>query len=161
MMFLTCPAYLDQDSAVRCGLPAEVRCRFTMRSTAGPLESVMIRCPVGHCFSGPIEFLTRDSTDKRDPGPTGLGSRAGRDSLQRGHDGRHGGGGSALRDFPAEPERRSRRPNTAPAYYLGHPAGLWITVMRPRRRPTASRHLMEAAVSGGNPTRDSGMLQHS
>ena len=53
------------------------------------------------------------------------------------------------------------RPNTAPAYYLGRPAGLWITVMRPRRRPTASRHLMEAAVSGDNPTRDSGMLQHS
>ena len=29
MMFLDCPAYLDQDGAVRCGLPAEVRCRFT------------------------------------------------------------------------------------------------------------------------------------
>jgi hypothetical protein len=38
------------------------------------------------------------------------------------------------------------RPNTAPAYYLSHPAGLWITVMRPRCRPTASCHLMEAAV---------------
>jgi hypothetical protein len=24
------------------------------------------------------------------------------------------------------------RPNTAPAYYLGHPAHLWITVMRPQ-----------------------------
>ena len=45
MMFLTCPAYLDQDSALRCGLPAEVGCRFTMHSTGGPLESVMIRCP--------------------------------------------------------------------------------------------------------------------
>jgi len=161
MMFLNCPAYLDQDSAVRCGLPAEVRCRFTMRSTDGPLESVMIRCPAGHYFSGPIEFLTRDSTDNHDPGPAGLGSRAGRDPLQRGHDGRHGGGGSALRDFPAEPERKGRRPNTAPAYYLGHPAALWITAMRPRRRRTASRYLMEAAVSGGNPTRDSGVLQHS
>jgi len=38
------------------------------------------------------------------------------------------------------------RPNTAPAYYLSHPAGLWLTVMRPRRRPTVSRHLMEADV---------------
>ena len=29
------------------------------------------------------------------------------------------------------------RPNTAPAYYSGHPAYLWITVMRPQttRRP--------------------------
>jgi hypothetical protein len=53
------------------------------------------------------------------------------------------------------------RPNTAPPYYLGHPADLWITIMRPRRRPAASLHLVEAAASGDNPTRDSGMLQHS
>ena len=42
MMFLNCPAYLDHQGAVRCGLPAEVRCRFTMRSTDGPVESAMI-----------------------------------------------------------------------------------------------------------------------
>jgi len=58
MMFLNCPAYLDQEGAVRCWLPAEVRCRFTMRSTDGPLESAMIRCPAGHHFSGPIGSLT-------------------------------------------------------------------------------------------------------
>jgi hypothetical protein len=29
-------------------------------------------------------------------------------------------------------ERKDRRPNTAPAYYLGHPAAVWITAMRPR-----------------------------
>ena len=40
MMFVDCPAYLDQDGAARCGLPAEVR------------------CPAGHWFTGPIEFLT-------------------------------------------------------------------------------------------------------
>jgi len=39
MMFLDCPAYLDQDSAARCGLPAEVRCRFTLRSTGGPSKA--------------------------------------------------------------------------------------------------------------------------
>jgi len=48
MMFLDCPAYLDQDGAARCGLPAEVSCRFTMRSTEGPMESAIIRCPACH-----------------------------------------------------------------------------------------------------------------
>src|SRR5271165_7076126 len=52
-MFLDCPAYLDDEGAVRCGLPAEVRSRFMMRSTDGPLESAMIRCPVGHWFNAP------------------------------------------------------------------------------------------------------------
>lgn len=57
MMFLDCPAYLYEEGALRCGLPAEVKRRFTLRSTDGFLESVMIRCPSGHWFSGPIEFL--------------------------------------------------------------------------------------------------------
>jgi hypothetical protein len=141
MMFLDCPAYLDQHRAVRCGLPAEVRCQFTMRSTDGPLESVMIRCPAGHHFTGDIESLTWDDTGNRDPGPAGPGPRAGRDSLWCGHDARLRGGGSALRDFPrqARPESPARRPNGAPAYYLGRPAALWMAAMRPRRRPTASR----------------------
>jgi len=63
MMFLDCPAYLNQDGTVRCGLPAEVTCRFTMRSTDGPLDCAMTRCPAGHWFNGPIESLTWDSTD--------------------------------------------------------------------------------------------------
>jgi hypothetical protein len=58
MMFLDCPAYLDEDGTQRCGLPAGVSDRYTMRSTSGPLESARIRCPVGHWFNGPIEFLT-------------------------------------------------------------------------------------------------------
>ena len=57
-MFLVCPAYLDTDGVRRCGLPAEVEVRYTMRSTDGPLESAKIRCPRGHGFNGPIEFLT-------------------------------------------------------------------------------------------------------
>jgi len=33
MMFRNCPACLDQRvAAIRCGLPAEVRCRFTPNS---------------------------------------------------------------------------------------------------------------------------------
>jgi len=63
LMFLDCPAYLDEEGAVRCGLPAEVRSRFTMNSTGGPLESAMIGCPAGHWFTGPLESLTLN------PGP--------------------------------------------------------------------------------------------
>jgi hypothetical protein len=136
MMFLDCPAYLDQDRAVRCGLPAEVRCRFTMRSTDGPLESAMIRCPAGHHFTGDIESLTWDGTDNHDPGTDGASSRAGHDGLYRGQDAHHGGSGSR-QDFPAEPGRKARRRNGAPAYYLGRPAALWITAMRPA--PQADR----------------------
>jgi hypothetical protein len=62
MMFFDCPAWLDEKGTVRCGLPAEVRCRFTMRSTDGFLESAMIRCPDGHWFNGPIESLTWEGT---------------------------------------------------------------------------------------------------
>jgi len=36
--------------------------------------------------------------------------------------------------IPAETEPEISGPNTAPAYYLGRPARLWITVMRPRRK---------------------------
>ena len=53
MMLLDCPAYLDDEGTVRCGLPAEVRCRFTMDSTDGPLESAMIRCPAGTGSTAP------------------------------------------------------------------------------------------------------------
>jgi hypothetical protein len=59
--FLDCPAYLREDGAARCGLPAEVEYRYTQRSTDGPLESAKIRCPLGHWFNGPIEFLALDT----------------------------------------------------------------------------------------------------
>ena len=67
MEFLACPAYLNDDGSVRCGLPAEVRSRFMMRSTDGPLECAMIRCPVGHWFNAPIESLTVNSTRRGQP----------------------------------------------------------------------------------------------
>jgi len=47
-----------REGSKRCGLPAEVRRRFIMRSTSGPLESAMIRCLARHWFNGLIEFLT-------------------------------------------------------------------------------------------------------
>lgn len=65
MMFVDCPAYMDQTGSVRCGLPAEVQGRYVMRSTDGPLESAQIRCPVGHCFNGPVESLSME--ERPDP----------------------------------------------------------------------------------------------
>lgn len=56
-MLVDCPAFLGHDG-VRCGLPAEVEARYTIRSTDGPLESAKIRCPRGHWFNGLIESLT-------------------------------------------------------------------------------------------------------
>jgi hypothetical protein len=78
MMFLDCPAWLDEDGAVRCGLPAEVRRRFITRSTSGPLESAMISCPAGHWFNGPIEFLTWESSDKHPQSPASAAASAAR-----------------------------------------------------------------------------------
>jgi len=148
MMFLDCPAYLDQVGAVRCGLPTEVRCRFTMHSTDGPVESAMIQCPAGHYFCGAIESLTWNGTDKHDPRSAAVTSRAWRDSVPGSHDGRDGTTGSATRHFPPSQSRVLSRPNTAPAYYLGHPARLWLTVMRPRRRHTRSPHAMQTSTGG-------------
>jgi len=56
-VFFDCPAHQDERGLVRCGLPAEILRRFVMRSTDGPIDSVVIRCPSGHFFHGPTEFL--------------------------------------------------------------------------------------------------------
>jgi hypothetical protein len=120
-MFLDCPPYLDREGTARCGLPAEVRCRFAMRSTDGPVESAMIRCPAGHHFCGAIESLTWDRSGKRGPGRATVTSRAVRDSLQGSHDGRHGDGGSALRDYPAEPQRTVRPRTPLPPFCRARP----------------------------------------
>src|SRR5215469_16703022 len=78
LIFLDCPAYLDKQNLVRCGLPAEVKRRFTMRSTSGPLECAMIRCPAGHFFNAPIESLSLESTTR-----TAHGQGATRPTSQR------------------------------------------------------------------------------
>ena len=104
--------------------------------------------PAGHYFCGAIESLTWNGKDTHDPGSAAVTSRAGRDSDPGSHDGRDGTDGSAARHFPAEPEPEFSRPNTAPAYYRGHPARLWIAVMRPRRGRTAPDHLMQAVTGG-------------
>jgi hypothetical protein len=58
MLFLDCPAYVHENAGARCGLPAEVRYRFIINSTDGPLECAMIQCPSGHFFNGPVESLS-------------------------------------------------------------------------------------------------------
>jgi hypothetical protein len=63
-MFLDCPAQVDRQGTVRCGLPAAVEDRYMMTSTDGPLESARIRCPEGHMFNGPVESLTRATSDR-------------------------------------------------------------------------------------------------
>ena len=46
------------------------------------------------------------------------------------------------------PRPAARRPNSAPAYYLGRPAGLWIGAARADRGGGAPRHLTQAAAAG-------------
>jgi hypothetical protein len=50
--------------------------------------------------------------------------------LPHAHDGRDSSGEVALPEFPAGPPHAVRRPNCAPAYYLGRPAHQWITAVR-------------------------------
>lgn len=77
MIFMDCPAHMDSNGSVRCGLPAEVECRYTVRSTDGPLESAKIRCPRGHWFNGPIEFLTWEKHPEANASPRESCSRPG------------------------------------------------------------------------------------
>jgi hypothetical protein len=73
VMFLDCPAYMNGQRAVRCGLPAAVEYWYTVESTSGPLESAKIRCPRGHGFNGPVEDLTVPSggqPTRRDAAPS-------------------------------------------------------------------------------------------
>ncbi|HLM89294.1 MAG TPA: hypothetical protein VK284_09735 [Streptosporangiaceae bacterium] len=58
MTFLDCPAYMDKHGTARCGLPAMVEYRYTIRSIEQVLDAVKIRCPRGHWFNGPVEALT-------------------------------------------------------------------------------------------------------
>jgi hypothetical protein len=66
-IYLETDAYMDSGGAARCGLPAAVEYRYSMRSTDGPLESVKIRCPRGHCFNGPLESMLWDKAPAGPP----------------------------------------------------------------------------------------------
>ena len=118
----------------------------------------MIRCPVGHWFSGPIGSLTWGSKNEHDPGTAAAAFTARHGSLPRTHDGRDSGGGFALPEFPAEPGQAVRHPNCAPAFFLGRPAHQWITAMRldhrhaPQPRRTQPPHARRYRRPGGNAT---------
>jgi hypothetical protein len=62
VMLLDCPAYMDKHGAARCGPPAAVEYRYTVRSTDGPLEGAKIRCPRGHWFNGLIAAFAWDKS---------------------------------------------------------------------------------------------------
>ena len=83
LMFLTCPANMDNNGAARCGLPAEVHYRYTMNSTDGPLESAKISCPRGHHFNGPIEYLTVPEQPTATAGSASLPPPAGQSTEPR------------------------------------------------------------------------------
>ena len=164
MMFLDCPAYLDQEGTVtvRAARRGQVPLHHALNRRAGrkrhdqvPGRPLLLR---GHLI--PHLGRQRTGTTRTLPGP---GSRAGRDSLQRGPDGRHWGGGSAHWDVPPGRNRQPAAPSfeqSLPPTTWGRPADLWITAMHPRRRRTASRHLMGSRRNGGNPTPHSGMPPH-
>jgi hypothetical protein len=163
MMFLDCPAYLDEEGTLRCGLPAEVRCRFTMRSTDGPLEAAMIRCPSGHWFNGPIEALTWELEQEHEAGTAAVGSPPPRPQpwpVQTPGSTRPGrGDGTAGPHPPGQPAQEASRPNTAPAYYLGRPAWLWLSATRPRRRPAPLAAAQTQAGGGTEPANPAGNTQ--
>jgi hypothetical protein len=152
-MFLDCPAYLNDDGNERCGLPAEVRRRFTMRSTDGPLETAMIRCPVGHWLNGPIECLTLPGGATPDQGHVAVDARARRDRITSEHDRPDSREGRVVQDVPWKPEQEIAGPNGAPPYYLGRPAWLWITAQSPRgTRPAPDQMVAASIARRGRPT---------
>jgi hypothetical protein len=55
--FVDCPAHVDDEGTLRCGLPAEDLDRFNLRSTDGWLAAAMIACPAKHRFSAPLDSL--------------------------------------------------------------------------------------------------------
>lgn len=54
-----------------------------------------------------------------------------REEFQAGHD---LPGLRPVPDVPADSNPRVSRPNSAPGYYLGHPASVWINAMKRRGR---------------------------
>jgi hypothetical protein len=144
VMFVNCPAYLDNSGPVRCGLPAEVEGRYTMRSADGPLESARIRCPPGRWFNGPVDSLTlpqqsRGRDDGRAEGQAGLPDH-----------GDHGGPGGGSWRAPAEFVPRTRlgwygTGDQLRAYHtrllIPREAGGTYVVMEEKGMGHAARHL--------------------
>jgi hypothetical protein len=56
----------------------------------------------------------------------------------------HQTAGPVERSQPPRWPAGGSRPNGAPAYYLGRPASLFLSICRPRRKRTVSNHLADA-----------------
>jgi hypothetical protein len=146
MMFLDCPAYLDHDGAARCGLPAEVRCWFTMGSSKEPIENAMIRCLADHWFNWPVEFLTWQDGHQQGPDVAAVAPNARRNSRTRGRDGCGASGTSdhlisavASGYQPSDTALPTRRYGPPPALdsraaCARVPGSIGITMRRPRMR---------------------------
>ena len=50
---------------------------------------------------------------------------------------------------PPQPGTMDSRPNGAPAYYLGRPASLWISITAPRSGRRRPKHLADALSAPG------------
>jgi len=105
MMFLDCPAYLDEEGALRCGLPAEVRRQFTMRSSDGPLEGRHDQVPVRPLGQRANRIPRTRTRAKHDPGNAEAASSASRDRLKRTHGGPDGGGGHVIQESTGAAEQ--------------------------------------------------------
>jgi hypothetical protein len=67
LMFLNCPAYMDNNGAARCGLPAEVHCRYTMNSTDGRWKAPRSAARAATTSTGPSTASPCRSSRPRPP----------------------------------------------------------------------------------------------
>jgi hypothetical protein len=66
--FIECPAHIDDEATLRCGLPAEILDRFNLWSTDGWLAAAVIVCPAKHRFSAPLDSLVAQRPTSVDHG---------------------------------------------------------------------------------------------
>lgn len=68
LIILSCP---------ECEVPAEVTDRFSLASTHGPVDHVVLRCTAGHHFRMPAEKLSAEEQEQLTPRTLAEGFLAG------------------------------------------------------------------------------------
>jgi hypothetical protein len=99
LMFLNCPANMDNNGAARCGLPAEVHYRYTMNSTGGEPETDCRRSLEQHRTDR--RRTTRRPGGRQDDPRASQPGRLSRSTLTAPRD-RPGRAGGAARQDPGE-----------------------------------------------------------